>query len=251
MKVIAVWTIKGGVGKTAAAVNLGYVASRDGLRVLVWDLDPQGAASFYLRVTPGVPGGVRTVVKRSRDLSVHVRPTEFDNLHVLPADFSYRLFDIELDARKRSTRRLADKLAHLAPRFDVVLLDCAPSVSLVSEAVLYAADAVLVPVIPSTLSVRTLEQVRRFVTTRTADPRPQVMPYLSMLDRRKRLHLETAASAWTDPSFLRTAIPTASVVERMGVVRAPIGATLPSLPASRAFEALWAEIRSRVLPATP
>ncbi len=246
MKSVAVWTLKGGVGKTAAAVNLGDAAARGGCRTLLWDLDPQGAATFYLRATPELPGGVRALVKRSRDLGDLVVRTEIDNLWLLPADFSARHLDLELDAAKKGTRRLARKLEPLAGRFDVAMLDCPPSVSLVSEAVIEAADAVLVPVIPSTLSIRTLEQVRCFVAQIGGRKGPAVLPFLSMVDRRKRLHLETAASCLRDPSFLRTVIPTASVIERMGVVRAPVAAFLPSQPAARAFAELWQEIRTRL-----
>ena len=246
MKTVGVWTLKGGVGKTAAAVNLSYVAARLGRRTLLWDMDPQGAASFYLRVAPRLKGGVDTVVKRSRQLAHHVKATEFDNLSLLPADFSYRHLDLELNGRKRATRRLADKVAPLDGRFDLVMLDCPPSVSLVSEAMLRAADAILVPVIPSTLSMRTLDQVRGFVADVGGKRPPMILPFLSMLDRRKRLHLETADRCLADPEFLRTAIPSASIVERMGVVRAPVAATLPTQPAARAFEALWSEVSDRI-----
>lgn len=246
MRTLALWTVKGGVGKTAAAVNLAHAAAGDGLRTLLWDLDPQGAASFYLRVPAEVTGGVETVVKRSRALRPHLRPTEFPNLWILPADFSYRHLDLELDGRKKSTRRLADKLAGLAGDVDLAILDCAPSVSLVSEAILRAADGVAVPVIPSTLSMRTLAQVRTFVGEMPAGRRPWLAPFISMLDRRKSLHLQIQADCLADPGFLRTAIPTASVVERMGVVRAPVAATLPSQPAARAFNELWSELRDRL-----
>jgi cellulose biosynthesis protein BcsQ len=112
--------------------------------------------------------------------------------------------------------------------------------------VLRAVDAVLVPVVPTTLSLRTLDQVRRVVDEIGGTRRPAVLPFLSMVDRRKRLHLETVAGCLEDPAFLRTPIPSASIVERMGVVRAPVAATLPSQPASRAFAALWAELAERL-----
>ena len=63
MKVLATYSIKGGVGKTSAAVNLGALAARDGVRTLVWDLDPQGAASFLFRVKPKVKGGGKQLVR--------------------------------------------------------------------------------------------------------------------------------------------------------------------------------------------
>ena len=245
MKTVAVWTIKGGVGKTAAAVNLAYTGAQGGTRILLWDLDPQGAASFYLRVAPTIPGGVKSLVRRSETLDRLVQPTEFDNLRLLPADFSYRHLDLALESRSKPRRRLADRLATLDNRVDLVLIDCAPSVSLVSEAVLRASDALLVPVIPTTLSMRTLEQVRSFVDG-IGKHRPAVMPFLSMVDRRKWMHKTICHECLADRAFLRTPIPSASVVERMGLTRAPVAATLPSQPAAEAFAALWLELKDRL-----
>jgi len=245
VRTIAVWTLKGGVGKTSASVNLAHAAALTGTRTLLWDLDPQGAASFYLRVLPSLPGGVRTLVRTSEDLGQLAQPTEFDNLQMLPADFSYRNLDLELEAHKKPKKRLSKRLAPLEDRFDLILIDCPPSISLVSEAVLRAADALLVPVIPTTLSMRTLEQVRRFVGG-VGQHRPKVMPFLSMVDRRKRMHIEISEQCMADRTFLRTPIPSASVVEKMGLTRAPVAATLPSQPAARAFQALWEEIAWRM-----
>ena len=65
VKIVATYSIKGGVGKTSAAVNLGALAARDGRRTLLWDLDPQGAASFLFRVKPKVKGGGRQARTRA------------------------------------------------------------------------------------------------------------------------------------------------------------------------------------------
>jgi len=244
MKVLAVWTVKGGVGKTAATVHLAHIAATSGLRTLVWDLDPQGAASFYLRVRAVVPGGATSIVRRSVDLKPLVRTTEFDNLHLLPADYSYRHLDLELDSRKKPAKRLRLKLLPLAASYDIVFIDCPPSVSLLSESVVGAADAVLVPVIPTTLSLRTLEQVRRFATDH-GRPNLEVLPFLSMVDRRKKLHRETTEECVLEEGFLTTTIPSSSAIERMGLRRAPVTATLPSHPAAAAFNSLWQEISCR------
>jgi chromosome partitioning protein len=245
MRTLAIWSIKGGVGKTAAAVNIAQAASLGGTRTLLWDLDPQGAASFYLRVPAQLEGGARIIVDHTTDLGWHARPTEFANLSLLPADFSFRRLDLELDATKKPRKQIARRLEPLAPRFDLVIMDCPPSVSLVSEAVVRAADAVLVPVIPSTLSIRTLEQIRAFVAEH-GHGRTELLPFLSMVDRRKAMHLELCESCLADATFLRTVIPSASVVERMGLTRAPVAATQPSQAVAMAFAALWQEIASKL-----
>jgi cellulose biosynthesis protein BcsQ len=243
VKSIAVWTVKGGVGKTSAAVNLAHAAAADGRRTLLWDLDPQGAASFYLRIPSNPDRAVESITSSSVDPAALAQPTEFDNLSMLPADFSFRHLDLALAASKKPRKRLAAKLAGLAERFDVVFLDCPPSVSLVSETVVKTVDAVLVPVIPSTLSMRTLHQVRAFVADHGRGA--EILPFLSMVDLRKRMHNELSLACLADPAFLTTAIPSASVVEKMGMTRAPVAATLPSQPAARAFAALWREIKAR------
>ena len=163
MRVFATYNIKGGVGKTTTAVNLAYLAARDGQRTLLWDLDPQGAASYLFRIRPRVKGGAKALIRGARSLDDGVKGTDFDNLDLLPADFTYRNMDLELDAAKNSTRRLRRLLKPLSDEYDVIFLDCPPSISLVSENVMHAVDTLLVPLIPTTLSLRTLDQLTRFI----------------------------------------------------------------------------------------
>ena len=106
MKILATYNIKGGVGKTAAAVNLAFFASRGGARTLVWDLDPQGAATFYFRVKPRVKGGGKRLIQGKGDLHGQIKGTDYPDLDLLPADFSYRHMDIVLDDAKKPTNRL-------------------------------------------------------------------------------------------------------------------------------------------------
>ena len=163
MKVVALYSIKGGVGKTTAAVNLGYEAAHAGARVLLWDLDPQGAATFFFRVKPGFKGGAERLVAKRGELARHVKESDVTGLHLLPADFSLRNLDLELDAAKHATDRLRRLLEPLDDDYDVAFVDCAPGISLTSEAVFGAADVLAVPTIPTTLSVRTLTQLQGFL----------------------------------------------------------------------------------------
>lgn len=246
MKIVACYNIKGGVGKTAAAVNLAWLTARDGLVTLIWDLDPQGAASFYFRTTAKIKGGGRALIEGERDLQELVRGTEYPLLDILPADFSYRHMDIRLEEAKKPTRRLRKLLKPLSETYDIIFLDCPPSISLVSEAVFEAADILLVPVIPTTLSLRTLAQLQAFRTERGLD-NLQLIPFFSMVDRRKSLHREILEQLPAEcPELLNTYIPYASEVEQMGVHCAPVGQYAASSRAGLAFEALWAELRPRL-----
>ncbi|MBO0833924.1 MAG: AAA family ATPase, partial [Actinobacteria bacterium] len=189
MKILATYNIKGGVGKTATAVNIGYLAARDGYRVLLWDLDPQGAASFLFRIKPKVKGGGKALVNGRRPIDDAIKGTDFTGLDLLPADFTYRNLDLVLDSAKQPTKQLGSMLAPLGVEYDAIVLDCPPSISLLSESVLHAADLLLVPLIPTTLSVRTLDQLTEFVAGFNGH-RPEILAFFSMLDRRKRLHAE-------------------------------------------------------------
>ena len=242
MKTFATYNIKGGVGKTATAVNLSYLAAHQGYRVLLWDLDPQGAASFLFRIRPRVKGGGKALIRGKRPMDDAIKATDFDNLDLLPADFTYRNLDLVLDAAKKPSRRLGSLLAPLSAEYDVIFLDCPPGISLLSESVLQATDLLLVPLIPTTLSVRTLDQLTEFVAG-FAGRRPEIRAFFSMVDRRKRLHQEITAQLSAErPVVAATTIPALSLIERMSVERAPVAAFAPRSPAARAFRALWTEI---------
>jgi cellulose biosynthesis protein BcsQ len=243
VKVLATYNIKGGVGKTSTAVNLAYLSAREGRRTLLWDLDPQAAATYLFRVRPRVKGGGHGLVTRTWPLDAALKATDFDNLDLLPADFSYRNMDLELDDTKKRTRRLGKLLNSVADDYDTVFLDCPPSVSLVSENVLHASDTLLVPLIPATLSLRTLDQLTRFVAD-SERPRPEIVAFFSMADRRKRLHRDVIDTIPRDGTRIAdTVIPSLAIIEQMAERRAPVPAFAPTSRAAQYYEELWAEVR--------
>jgi chromosome partitioning protein len=252
MKTFATYNIKGGVGKTSTAVNLSYLAARDGYRVLLWDLDAQGAASFLFRVKPRVKGGGKALIKGSRPIDDAIKATDFDHLDLLPSDFTYRNLDLLLDAAKKPARRLGSLLAPLSAEYDVVFLDCPPGISLLSESVLHAADTILVPLIPTTLSVRTLDQLTEFISGLDGT-KPEILAFFSMIDRRKRLHREISEQLPEQRADVATAvIPALSLIERMSVQRAPVTAFAPRSVPARRYAELWQEVRKRTgLPDPP
>lgn len=242
MKIIASYNLKGGVGKTTAAVNLAYLSSAAGHRTLLWDLDPQGAATYLLRVRPRVKGGSPKLVRGSRPMMEAVKGTDFDGLDLLPADFSYRHMDIDLNGRPKPQRTLRRLLGPLSSEYDRVILDTPPSLSLVSENVIRAADVVLVPLIPTVLSVRTFDQLATFIDE-LRGRKPALRGFFSMLDRRRKLHQEILANLPAERDQISTvAIPSASAVEQMAVCRAPLMVFAPRSPAALAFQELSAEL---------
>lgn len=241
MKVVAVYSTKGGVGKTTTAVNLAWEASRD-LRVLVWDLDPQGAATYLFEVKAKLKGGVDALISGKTATGSVVRQTAFDNLDVLPADDTLRELEHVIDGAKNSTQRIAKVLDSVTADYDVVILDCPPGASLVAENAIHVADVVVLPLVPSPLSLRSLEQVRRIVAA-TAKKTP-VLAFLSMVDRRKVAHRVAAETLSRDePEVIDVLVPATVVIERMGLARAPVATFAPATEAAKAYRELWEAVR--------
>lgn len=247
MKILAVYNIKGGVGKTATAVNLAWLAARDGWRTLLWDLDPQAAATFYLRIRPGTERGAEALLQGKTEIEVIVKETDFPNLDLLPADFAYRNMDLILNADSQPALRLMRLLRPLGERYDYLLLDCPPSISLVSENVFRAADGLIVPFIPTTLSLRTYEQLLGYLKDNRLDQIVTTLPFFSMVDRRKKLHNELMEElSKRFPEMLQSFIPYATEVERMGPNRGPVFTFAQGSAPAQAYEALWNEIQGRL-----
>ncbi|MCW9023402.1 MAG: AAA family ATPase [Gammaproteobacteria bacterium] len=246
MITISCYNIKGGVGKTTTAVNLAYLASLDGAKVLVWDLDPQGAASFYFRVKPKVKGGVRRLFQKKSVTDNYIKGTDYGNIDILPADFSYRNMDILLEGSKKPRSRLRKILKSLSDDYDYVILDCPPSFSMVSESIFYASDVLLIPTIPTPLSLRTFEQILKYGDKKILG-NVKLLPFFSMVDRRKNMHRAMIENPpKKGPAFLKSSIPYASEVERMGIKREPVTVYAQSSAAAQSYIALWKEIKSKL-----
>ena len=242
MRGLAIYNFKGGVGKTTAAVPLAWLSAEAGLRTLLWDLDSQGAASYLLRVEPESRVGSRKLVAGERELGELLRESDQPGLFVVPADLSYRKLDLALAAHKRPASRLAKLVKPLVTSFDLLVLDCPPTLSLLAESVLALADRVLVPTLPTPLSLRALVQLAEHLERRGLEV-AEVRAFLSMVDRRKGLHREPAWLARRSPfPVLDAGIPYASLLEESAVRREPVFTFAPKSSAARAYRALWREV---------
>jgi chromosome partitioning protein len=230
------FSAKGGVGKSTLASALAHAsATASGRRTLLWDLDPQGAASWLLGVTPRAGAKARKGLAGG-NLAALIQPSAYPNLHVLAADSSLRRLEAEL-AGEDSEKRLKQALKPLAAHYDRVILDCPPGLTELADQMFRAADLVLVPVVPSPLSARALEQLRAHLAAEMKSP-PPLLPVFSMADRRKGLH-KAALAAHPDWPV----IPYAAAVEAVAATQQPV----ISGPAGRAMAGLWAEVERQLL----
>ncbi len=247
MKILATHNIKGGVGKTSAAVNLAYLAACDGYRTLLWDLDPQAAASFCYRIKPKLKGGVKSLKKNPQSMDQAIKATDFEGLDIVPADFSLRNFDQIFAKTKNRARHLSKFLRPVKSEYDLLIIDCAPSISLMAENIFHASDALLIPLIPTTFSVRTYHQLLEYFHK---DPAPglEFLPFFSMYDKRRELQRNIVATMPDEvKGMLNTAIPYAKNVELMGQKRAPVNSFAPSSRSAVAYRNLWREVKVRAL----
>jgi cellulose biosynthesis protein BcsQ len=244
MKTLAIYSNKGGVGKTATTVNLSYLAARAGLKTLICDLDAQSSATFYLRVKPKLKSKTNGFIKGGKRIERNIKGTDYDNLDLLPADFTHRNLAVTFHKLKRSKRRLNRILEPLRDEYDLITLDCPCTIDLLAENIFDAADSLLVPLIPTTLSVRTHKQLLAFLENSGYDL-DNIFTFFSMVDKRKKIHHELMEEALREFSgVLQSAIPYLSHVERMGIKREPVSVFAPKSIAAISYQNLWEEIKA-------
>lgn len=246
MFIASLYNLKGGVGKTASCVNFAYMAAADGYKTLLWDLDPQGAASFYYKSQPKAKTSVKKLIEHDISIEDAIMQTDYINLDIIPADLSARKLDIVLEGHAASKKQFKNLLSNISGEYDFVFIDCPPGFSHVADNIFFASDAVLMPVIPTTLSVRTYEIVKHYFEEKEIDL-DKLMCFFNMVDSRKNMHNDVMQELYKDKRFFEYYIPNLSVIEKMGIHNAPIDVFAPSSFAATCYHALWNEIKEGVL----
>ncbi|MFY7901101.1 MAG: ParA family protein [Chitinophagaceae bacterium] len=242
MVTIAFYNLKGGVGKTASSINLAYLAAAGGLKTLLWDVDPQGSSSFFLGASSSAKNEAKKLINNEIDLESTIQPSAYENLFVIPSDLSARNADVLLNDLKQSKKRFASLLSPLKKQFDLIIIDSPPGISLVHDNIFNASDWVIMPNIPTTLSIRSYETVTAYFEENKLDI-TKIKCFFSMVDHRKNLHHETMASFYKDKVFFKNYIPYLSDVEKMGIHEAPLETYASGSYAAQCYKELWKEIK--------
>jgi chromosome partitioning protein len=193
-RVIAIVNQKGGVGKSTTAVNLGASLALLGRRVLVVDIDPQGNTTTGVGVDKrGVERDVYSVLLGGTPLAEVVRPTEVENLYIVPATLNLAGAEVELVSTLQRENRLKTALSKVVGDYDVILIDCPPSLGLLTINALTAATEVIIPVQAEYYALEGLSQLVAIVRRIKEGLNPQLAirgVLITMFDGRTKLATE-------------------------------------------------------------
>lgn len=242
MVTLALYNLKGGVGKTAATINLAYLAAKEGYKTLIWDMDPQGSSSFYLGAKSTAKNESQKLLNSQMELIDAVQNSAFENLDIIPADISARNADILLSEMKQSKKKISSLLSPLKNEYDIVIIDCPPGISILHDAIFSGVDWILMPNIPTTLSIRSYETVVTYFKENAFDLK-KIKCFFSMVDHRKNLHHEVMNNFYKDKYFFKNYVPYLSDVEKMGINEAPLETFAASSYAAQCYRDLWKEIK--------
>ncbi|MBZ4644510.1 MAG: chromosome partitioning protein [Deferribacteres bacterium] len=221
MKIISVYSSKGGVGKSVTAVNLSYLLSKRGFKVVLWDIDPQGASSFYLRIKQKLKGKVEKVITEFERFDLNIKESDYENLYVLPSDLKLKDIDLVIEKLKKSSKKVEKTLKKGVINPDFIIIDSPPGFTNINSLIAEISDIVLVPVIPTVLSVRSLKMLKNFFGMENINTN-KIYPFFSMADLRKNIHKEILEK-YSEKLRIKSIIPYSSEIEKMGVYLQPTG----------------------------
>jgi chromosome partitioning protein len=247
-RIYAIAQQKGGVGKTTTAINLGSALVDTGKRVLLVDLDPQGALTAGVGENP--PAIAQTIYDVLRDgrvaISQVVRQTSL-GADLVPANIDLAAAEIELTSEPGRERILAEKLLPVGPLYDFILIDCPPSLGLLTLNALTAATDVLIPVQTQYFALRGLDLLFATIQKVKAriNPELQIRGILPTLVDNRTIHSREALEELRrtyGQQVCKTVIPQTIKIADAQVASQSIHRFAPSSPASEAYRELAREV---------
>lgn len=242
MRSLAVFQLKGGVGKTTTAVNLAACAAQSGIRTLLWDLDPQGSASWLCGVD--AQKKQEKIWSEDKPIGRFIKRSKVEKLDVIAGDLSLRKFHQSIDSKSDARKQMERLISVISEDYGFLLVDCPPALTSAIEGILKAMDRILVPVQPSKLSILAYENVKGHLDW---VKKSQWLPFVTMIDRRKTAHiqwLEDEAKQYKD--MLETRIGYSASAERMLQQREPIVCIYPPVVMAKNYQTLWEEIKPKL-----
>ena len=248
MHIIAIYSLKGGVGKTTTAINLAYLCAQEGARTLIWDLDLQASTSLILSASTTNKKSIKILTDKKTNLDKQIQSTPFNNLDLLPSDFSLRKIDEHIFGKNGSSFSFKPLIKAMQKKYEYVIIDCASGFNALTLKVLQVADVIISPVIPSPLSFEMLNRLRKQLKKERKDDSVLLFPFFSLVDRRKHLHKEVLTLHHNGKrGFLHTTVPFSKKVEQMVVHHAPLPHFDTRTNATKGYKSLWKEVKENIL----
>ena len=250
--IIALCNQKGGVGKTTTAINLGAALAELGRRVLLVDFDPQGSLSVGLGVNPHTLEHSIYNLLLSRDTTIEevISPTGVPNLDILPSNIDLSAAEVQLVSEVAREQTLLRVLEGIKPRYDVILIDCAPSLGLLTINALTAADKVIMPLECEFFALRGIALLTDTITKvqDRLNPRLEILGILGTMYDPRTLHsrevLERVVQAFGDTVF-HTVIRRTVKFPETTVAGEPITTYATASPGAAAYRTLAREVLAR------
>ena len=217
-KIISVINQKGGVGKTTTVINLAAGLSMKGKKILVIDLDPQGNATTGLGHSNTISSDltIYNVLNGNKKISEVIQKTSFENLYLISSNVDLSGLEIETAGDTRRAFKLKDELASILndskPLFDYIIIDCPPSLSLLTIMALVASDALVVPLQTEFFALEGLTQLMKTIERIKSNLNPSLQIrgiLLTMYDKRNKLsgQVEMEARNYFKDKVYNTAVP--------------------------------------------
>jgi cellulose biosynthesis protein BcsQ len=249
VKRIAVYNIKGGVGKTTTSVNLACLLARQGLSVLLWDLDAQGGSSYFFQLQHKNAGQLQRLFDKRSNIYDLIQSTGSYQIDVIANDSEF--CDLNMQQVSRMTAlsytnfEIIDLALHeLKDDFDVCIVDCPPGKSLLHENVFRAMDLMVVPNIPAPLSIYCNEMLLELLS-KISNLRMSVLSFYNMVQVNKKMHHQYVFGSKELSEGIRQLnnyIPFYSEIEQITATRQSIFHQLKAAKSNAYYQFLWQEI---------